>query len=300
LRLLSTMATDELVWSFGFGSNMDVEALKTKKQLDVKDHTRAILKDWELFFNGRAIPKAEPSFAGIRPKKGSEVHGVAFCISKEDLVKLDQVERGYNKEWTEFVSYEGKVLKNGFVYVGKNGFEESEDKSACKPSRRYLGVLVKGATQANLKPEYIRKLKNIEVYTPTKETLAQRQKTLDISDDLPQMTVAELAEFKQSIPTRTSVLGYVFEYNGGMFTSHKGRDITTRMICHYSGLSADKTDDAGKPPYPIIGEVDAHIQEFLWNYFDCYNHISGGKCVAKLKEFTEQQQKKSSTWVLPS
>lgn len=78
-----------VVWSFGFGSNMDVEALRTKKGLNVVAHTAAVLKGWRVAFTTKG-PLVEPAFANAARGKGSdEIHGVAFSIPEDDVEKLD-------------------------------------------------------------------------------------------------------------------------------------------------------------------------------------------------------------------
>ncbi len=83
-----------------------------------------------------------------------------------------------------------------------------------------------------MKPEYIQKLKSLPTYVPIDETLAKRN-ALPSPDDLPQVTVAELAKHNgKNTPeysVRVAVLGYVFD-SGSWFGSHKGRDLTTRML----------------------------------------------------------------------
>ncbi len=83
-----------------------------------------------------------------------------------------------------------------------------------------------------MKPEYIQKLKSLPTYVPSEETLAKRR-ALPSPDDLPQITVAELAKHNgknaPEYPARVAVLGYVID-SSSWFGSHKGRDITTRMI----------------------------------------------------------------------
>ena len=42
------MVDEKQVWSFGFGSNMDVEHLRIKKEVTVLDYTPAVLKGWRI------------------------------------------------------------------------------------------------------------------------------------------------------------------------------------------------------------------------------------------------------------
>ena len=100
------------------------------------EHTAAILKDWKLSFMP-GIPLTEPGYANLAQSPGSEVHGVAFLMSKESQEELDRTERSYAKVFVDLTSYDGRPLK-GFVYYNAKASGEGV------PSTRYLGVLVKG------------------------------------------------------------------------------------------------------------------------------------------------------------
>ena len=79
-------------------------------------------------------------------------------MGEESVEKLDKVEVGYNKETVTLMAYDGRKLE-GFVYMPKN-----ISTTEYLPSPRYLGVLCKGARQANLDPGYIERLANRPVY----------------------------------------------------------------------------------------------------------------------------------------
>ena len=79
-------------------------------------------------------------------------------MGEESVEKLDKVEVGYNKETVTLMAYDGRKLE-GFVYMPKN-----TSTTEYLPSPRYLGVLCKGARQANLDPGYIERLANRPVY----------------------------------------------------------------------------------------------------------------------------------------
>ena len=80
-------------------------------------------------------------------------------MGKESVEKLDKVEAGYNKEMVTLLAYDGRKLE-GFVYMPK-----IDTTMEYLPSPRYLGVLCKGARQANLDPAYIERLASRPVYT---------------------------------------------------------------------------------------------------------------------------------------
>ena len=85
-------------------------------------------------FNLKGLHHVEPAYAGLVESPGSEVHGVAFCMSKESVEELDNTERGYDKKMVTLYGYDGREL-DGFVYMNKK--PPGED---LEPSARYLGV----------------------------------------------------------------------------------------------------------------------------------------------------------------
>ncbi len=93
-------------------------------------------------------------------------------------------------------------------------------------------VVQLGAEHAGLKKEYIDMLKSLPTYVPAPETLAKRA-SLPEPEDLPTMSVETLARHdgrkREDFPTHVAVMGYVFDTHPG-FSSHRGRDITTRML----------------------------------------------------------------------
>lgn len=49
----------KLVWRFGYGSNIGLDTLKNKKNLDVKQYRVGSISGWELYFKP-GIPFVEP------------------------------------------------------------------------------------------------------------------------------------------------------------------------------------------------------------------------------------------------
>ncbi len=102
---------EDSIWSFAYGSNMDVESVEAKKGIKVlgmkkkiyvishvqsniirtrfSDSTPAVLKDYRLYFNIRAMKWVEPSFANVKKEDGKEVHGVAVKMTVAGMKRLD-------------------------------------------------------------------------------------------------------------------------------------------------------------------------------------------------------------------
>lgn len=132
-------------------------------------------------------------------------------------------------------SYDGRDL-NGFVYVMDAGEAEAT------PSGRYMGVIVKGATAAGLKEEWIEKLRAIETYSPPGFIRRLREGRGRLEDH-PEVTAEELAAHRGPDDAWLSVLGFVVRPRKVMFGVHKGRDITVRQLMHLKQISLDKNDD---------------------------------------------------------
>ena len=127
------------VWSFGYGSNMDTEALEAKKGVRLLRHCPAVLPGFSLAMGVRGFSHVEPGFACLRRAEGGLVHGVAFCMGREGEQVLDRAEGGgavYSKETVELTAYSGERLQ-AFIYVSR-----ADSGVDYLPSARYLAVLV--------------------------------------------------------------------------------------------------------------------------------------------------------------
>jgi hypothetical protein len=149
--------------------------------------------------------------------------------------------------------YDGR-RHDAYLYCAKN---PKDTEVPC--SQRYLNVLVNGARAAGLNENYIRKLAALPTYKATPEIVKLRE-SLPAMEDLPRMTVAELAASKpkddatdQAQHVLVSVMGYVLKVprDKVSFGRHKARDITTRQSRQWRGLPLDDNDDFGHPPFRL-------------------------------------------------
>ena len=161
-----------------------------KERYFFTEHTPAILKDFKMTFSLKGMHHCEPYFSGLTAQEGAEVHGVAFRIDMEAAAQLDRNESvTYKKEMVTLKSYDGRDL-HGFIFINKTPPEGDFETSS-----RYLNVLVKGAKEAGLDPDYIDQLSKRPVYQPDQVTLQARQDRPD-PDSLKEITVEELAKHK--------------------------------------------------------------------------------------------------------
>ena len=234
-----------------------------------------------------------------RYQDGAEVHGVAFLTDDESVAELDKSEGGYNKAMVTMRAYDGRELE-GFVYVPK-----TERREEFPPSSRYLGVLCKGARQAGLKTEYIKKLESLPTYSShdNPEVMRARKERANIMDNLREITIKELSSHKFEDPW-VCCLGFVMKQNSGLWR-HRGRDITTRVLMQYHGIALDDNDDGGRPPYPLVSSLSPGELEYVTSWLDHYHIGSTGfleedsNIVGFLKEFRMQQLTQETAFILP-
>ena len=259
---------DEYVWRFGYGSNIGLSTLQTKKNLHPKRFLVGSIKGWSLYFQP-GIPFVEPGFAAIHPvgdegntdDQVDELHGSAFLISRSEAVGLDEQERSYHVLPSKFVAYDGEVIDGVGLYVpkkyvGEHGAVQKDFPLETKhgaPSLRYLNLLRNGAREAGLCDKWIKKLDSFNRYeTPedirsqTMEWIAEFHSDTERNNSI--WTMEELSKYDGSdpdnYPAHICVMEYIVKVGADTrtFPSWRGHCVTRRNLIHFSGLSVDTND----------------------------------------------------------
>ena len=117
------------------------------------------LHDHRLRFDLPVGP-GERGVANVEPEPGARTHGVLYLLAPEDFDRLD---------WTEGVHL--GVYRRVAVTVAVGDAEHlpaftyrsSVSKPERKPSARYMRLLLEGAAEQGLPPEYLRFLESFEL-----------------------------------------------------------------------------------------------------------------------------------------
>jgi len=282
---------NDVVWKFGFGSNLAPSYLKAKKSVQVHEWAPCTLQGWALCFNLVAQRKIEPAYANIVPSENDTVHGSVCKLSKACGENLDRQERTYQIKIVEVTTYEGRKIQ-AEVYVGR------ETAAPCYifPSKRYLNVIISGAIEVGLKEEYLLMLKSLPYFRPTAADL-QKRLELPVPSALPKMTIDELAQYDGSNGKEplSSVCGYICDSKTAWRLNY-GRDTTFRKLLHFRGISIDVNDDKGRGrPFPVLLDLDEEEREYCFQALD--EILGRGKVVAFLQEFLEDQGTKTGFFV---
>ena len=120
-------SNDGYVWRFGYGSNIGLETLQTKKNLNPSRYLTGTIQGFELYFM-KGFQYVEPGWAAVRPSSPSQyLHGSAFLIPREEARGLDRQEGGYDVLPCKFESYDGEIVENVCLYVPKKRDKVEKD-----------------------------------------------------------------------------------------------------------------------------------------------------------------------------
>lgn len=153
-----------MFYYFGFGSNMSMLSLRAKG-VEPRASTKAVLHGWQLRFNVQHFFRHEGGVGNIENTghPDDRVLGVLHECPDEALSLLDQAEaygHGYNRIEIEVepdnpsAAMAPKV--SALTYVGMPQFIDND----CRPSRRYLNIVLEGGRQAGLDGKYLESLAN--------------------------------------------------------------------------------------------------------------------------------------------
>lgn len=187
-----------MFYYFGYGSNLSVVSLRAKG-VDPLSSEPAILSGWRLLFDIPDFFAIEGCTGNIQPERGADVHGVVHACRDADLPALDKLEAlgvTYERVEASVVTYSGRRLR-AFVYVGLPECLGPEG----KPSGRYRNILVHGATDMRLQPDYVSWLRSIET-VPVPD-----RGPFELPDVLPVLSLDELAERRSCV----GLFGGVFD-----------------------------------------------------------------------------------------
>ncbi|MCG8001788.1 MAG: gamma-glutamylcyclotransferase [Candidatus Thiodiazotropha lotti] len=140
---------------FGYGSNMNLISLRAKG-VEPSSSQHAVLPGWCLCFNVQHFFRHEGGVGNIQPSSAKDqVYGILYDCPDQYLEPLDATEAcgfGYHRATVDVLTKEKTV--SAYTYIGMPDFVDD----SCLPSRRYLNILIEGARQAGLDPNFIHSL----------------------------------------------------------------------------------------------------------------------------------------------
>jgi AIG2 family protein len=253
---------------FGYGSNMDWRSLRNKG-VAPRASQRAACRGWRLHFNVTHFFRHEGGVANIEPSecRRDTVWGVLHLCRDEDLPLLDAAEAcgyGYNRIGISVFTGDGK--RQAITYVGIPSFLHNE----CRPSQRYLNIVVRGATAAGIDPTYIDALRHY----PVRQSPGAVHPFVPPQGVYPTFTSATLRRY----PLLTALAGAVFDMSGARWqhkflqSSFGGKDMT---LFHLKRLdNSDGNESLEDVKHGRLTPVQQrYLDEYLHEYSKEYVYV---------------------------
>jgi hypothetical protein len=257
----------EVFWYFGYGSNMDLRSLRAKGVVP-RESERAALRGWRLRFNVHHFFRHEGGVGNIEPSADPSdvVRGVVHLCADTDLAMLDVAEaygHGYDRILLPVSADSGE--RRAIAYVGIPSFLDDN----CRPTRRYLNILVQGASAAGLDPAYVDALRRhpVRVNGPVAPFVAP-------PGDYPVFTAETLA----ARPLYTALAGAVFDMAGARWQHDflkrmfGGKDMTLFHLRRLDDSDGSETLDDIKHNR-FSASQRRYLDEYLQSYMAEYVYV---------------------------
>ena len=243
---------------FGYGSNLDLTALQAK---GVKPLASEIgtLRGWRIRFNVRHWFRHEGGVGNIEQTgdPSDRVLGLVHRCEDDALPRLDALEAfgvGYDRIEVPVETQNGTIPS--VAYVGLPAYLDE----ARLPTRRYLNIILRGATTAGLEKSYIDALDRHPLHPAW-----DYPEFVHPTGDFPIFDAASLAEH----PRHTAVAGAVFDMADARSDLHclwnlfGGKDTT---LFHLHRLD---TSDGSETLADIAAE---RVSDYGRSYLNAYLH----------------------------
>jgi sulfite reductase (NADPH) flavoprotein alpha-component len=229
---------------------------------------RGVLRNWRLRFNVQHFFRHEGGVANIETSNdpSDEVWGVLHLCEDDHLPLLDSAEaypHGYNRTAVTVLAEHGG--QQAIAYVGMPSFLNE----ACRPSQRYLSLLLEGAAAAGLDPAYIEFLRSHPVLP--KSPLS---KFVPPPGEYPVFTAKTLAQH----PLYTALLGSVFDMSRARWP-HRflhgilgGKDATLFHLMRLNSSNGGETLDDVKRGR-LSPAQEQYLNEYLHAYASEYSYV---------------------------
>ena len=151
-------APGDEIWYFAFGANMNDGVFRDRRGMRPREWRVARVRGYRLRFNLEGRPRGKAAPANIEPCPGEEVWGVAYRITRRDLVRLDSTEGLpggiYRRLWLDAEDAAARPLRT----VAYSGPGKAADGN---PSLRYITLLREGARAHGLPRHWVDKLDRV-------------------------------------------------------------------------------------------------------------------------------------------
>lgn len=141
------------MYHFGYGSNLSIDCVKKELIPNAKFVMKGYLPNFEVQFPFWS-EEDQGGYSGIMEVPGELVHGALYEVTEQELITCDNMEG----------VYKDRYKRHTFLVLGEDGkfhkadlFRVIDPKGPFPPSRSYVEIMLTGARDLELDPEYIKK-----------------------------------------------------------------------------------------------------------------------------------------------
>lgn len=138
---------------FAYGANMSIKYLTNVRNIRPLARSAGRLPDYQLTFGIKGVNALEPGFANIQANSAAVVEGVVYALGDAEFSQIVGSEPDeYRVRTVSVMLRTGQSVEARVLMAPEEG--------AFQPSKRYLQIMVDGAREAGLSPEYVARLAN--------------------------------------------------------------------------------------------------------------------------------------------
>ena len=147
---------------FGYGSNLSIKSVHEELNPNAKYVMKGFLPNFEVSWPMWS-EEEQSGYSGIMEAPGELVHGALYEMTEQELIAMDNLED----------CYKGTYKRETFLVLGEDDkwhsaelYRVIDPQGPFPPARSYVEIMLAGARDLELDPEYIEKIE--EFYRQSK------------------------------------------------------------------------------------------------------------------------------------
>jgi hypothetical protein len=167
------------VWYFAYGSNMQSATFRGRRGIGYRRALAARAPGWRLAFDKPPLLPVGESFANMVADAAAVALGVAYEIEEEDLAHIDFTEGVLIGNYARVaISIEPLGEHAALGPLPAFTLVASLRDDTLQPSTRYMSIVIDGAIEHGLPPDYVAWLRSVPA-RPEREEAARFRPLID-------------------------------------------------------------------------------------------------------------------------
>jgi len=142
------------MFHFGYGSNLSIKSVHEDLNPNARYVMKGFLPNYEVSWPMWS-EEEQSGYSGIMEAPGELVHGALYEMTEQELIAMDNLED----------CYKGTYKRETFLVLGEDDkwhsaelYRVIDPKGPFPPARSYVEIMLAGARDLELDPEYVKKI----------------------------------------------------------------------------------------------------------------------------------------------